>query len=178
MLVSTVQQSESAIHIHISPLFWISFPLRSPQSTEESSLWYTVGSHWWWWCSVAKSRLTLLRPIDYSTPGFPVLHCLPEFIQTHVHWVSDAIQPSHPLSSPSPSTFSLSQHQGLFQWVSSLHQGGQSTRTSASASVLPMNIQGWLVVYFIHSINNSLCVSASISQFISYPTFALGIHVC
>ena len=55
----------------------------------------------------------------YSTPGFPVHHQLPELAQTHVHWVSDTIQPSHPLSSPA---LNLSQHQGLFQWVSSLHQ--------------------------------------------------------
>ena len=59
--------------------------------------------------------------MDCSTPGFPVHHQLPELTQTHVHRVCDAIQPSHPLSSPSPPTFSLSQHQGLFQWVSSLH---------------------------------------------------------
>ena len=55
--------------------------------------------------------------MDCSTPGSPVLHHLPGFAHTHVHWVSDAIQPSHPLSSPSPPAFSLSQHQGLFQWV-------------------------------------------------------------
>ena len=55
-------------------------------------------------------------------PGFPVLHYLPEFAQTYVHWVGDAIQPSRPLLSPSPPVFNLSQHQGLFQWVSSLHQ--------------------------------------------------------
>ena len=63
-----------------------------------------------------------LWPLDFSTPGFPVLHCLPEFAQSHVHWVGDAIQPSHPLSFPSLSTFNLSQHQGLFQWVGSSHQ--------------------------------------------------------
>ena len=57
-----------------------------------------------------------------STPGHPVHHQLPEFTQTHVHWVDDAIQPSHPLSSPSPPAFNLSQHQDLFKWVSSLHQ--------------------------------------------------------
>ena len=61
-------------------------------------------------------------PMDCSTPGFPVHHQLPEFTQTHVYWVGDGIQPSHPLSSPSLPTFNLSQHQGLFQWVSSLHQ--------------------------------------------------------
>ena len=60
--------------------------------------------------------------MDCHTPGFPVYHQLPEPAQIHAHWVGDAIQPSHPLSSPSPPAFSLSQHQGLFQWVSSLRQ--------------------------------------------------------
>ena len=60
--------------------------------------------------------------MDCSMPGFPVHHQPPDLAQTHVHWVSDAVQPSHPLSSPSPPAFSLSQHQGLFQWVSSSHQ--------------------------------------------------------
>ena len=71
--------------------------------------------------SVAQSCPTLCDPKDCNTPGFPVLHQLPELAQTHVHWVSDAIQPSYLLSSPSPA-FNLSQHQGLFQWVSSSHQ--------------------------------------------------------
>ena len=71
--------------------------------------------------SVAQWCLSL-RPMDWSTPGFPVLHQLLELAQTHVHRVSDAIQPSHPLSSPSPPTFNLSQHQDIFQWVSSLNQ--------------------------------------------------------
>ena len=57
-----------------------------------------------------------------SAAGFPVLHNLLEFVQIHVHWIGDAIQPSHPLSSPSPPAFNLSQHQGLFQWVRSSHQ--------------------------------------------------------
>ena len=65
--------------------------------------------------SVAQSCLALCDSMDCSTPGFPVHHHLPEFAQTHVHHVGDAIQPSHPLSSPSPPAFSLSQHQGLFQ---------------------------------------------------------------
>ena len=72
--------------------------------------------------SVIQLCPTLCDPIDCSTPGLPVHHQLPEFIQTHVHWVGDAIEPSHPLSSPSHPTFNLSQHQGLFKWVSSLHQ--------------------------------------------------------
>ena len=65
---------------------------------------------------------TLCDPMDYSTPGFPVHHQLPELAQTQVHRVSEAIQPSHPPSSPSPPAFNLAQHQGIFQWVSSLHQ--------------------------------------------------------
>ena len=72
--------------------------------------------------SVAQSCPTLCDPMDCSTPGLPVHHLLPESTQTHVHWVSDAIQPSHPLSSPSPPALNLSQHQGLFKWVSSSHQ--------------------------------------------------------
>ena len=72
--------------------------------------------------SVAQSCLTLCDPMNCSTPGLPVHHQLLEFTQTHAHWVSDAIQPSHPLLSPSPPAFSLSQHQGLFQWVNSSHQ--------------------------------------------------------
>ena len=65
---------------------------------------------------------TLCNPMDCSMPGFPVHQQLWELAQTLVHWVGDAIQPSHPLSSPSPPSFNLSQHQGLFKWVSSLHQ--------------------------------------------------------
>ena len=72
--------------------------------------------------SVAQSCLTLCDPMKRSTPGLPVHHQLLESIQTHVHCVGDAIQPSHPLSSFSPPALNLSQHQGLFQWVSSPHQ--------------------------------------------------------
>ena len=72
--------------------------------------------------SVAQSCPALCDPMDCSTPGLPVHHQLMEFTQAHIHWVSDAIEPSHPLSSPSLPTFNLSQHQGLFQWVSSSHQ--------------------------------------------------------
>ena len=64
----------------------------------------------------------LCHPMDCGAPGFPVHHQLPKPTQTHVHWVGNAIQPSHPLSSPSPPAFNLSQHQCLFQWVSSSHQ--------------------------------------------------------
>ena len=73
------------------------------------------------YCSVAQLCPTLCDPMDCSMPGFPVLHHLPKLAHTHVHWVSDVIQSSSPLSSPSR-TFNLSQQQGLFQWVSSSHQ--------------------------------------------------------
>ena len=89
-------------------------------------------------CSVTKSCPILCIPIDCSTPGFLVLYHLLEFSQTHVHWVSDPIQLSHLLPS---SDLNLPQHQGLFQWVTSLHQVAQVL--GASASVLPMNTQDW-----------------------------------
>ena len=72
--------------------------------------------------SVAQSCLTLCNPVDCSTPGLPVHHQLPEFTQTQVHRISDAFQPSHPLSYPSPPVLNLSQHQDLFKWVSSSNQ--------------------------------------------------------
>ena len=72
--------------------------------------------------SVTQSCLTLCSPMDCSTPGLPVHHQLPEPTQTHVHSVSDAIQPSHSRSSPFPPVFNFSQHQGLFQWTGSSHQ--------------------------------------------------------
>ena len=83
-------------------------------------------------------------PVDCSKPGFLVHHQLLKLAQTHVHWVSDAIQPFHPLLSPSPPAFNLSQ-QSLFQQVSSLHQVAKVFKASASASVLPMNIQDCLL---------------------------------
>ena len=92
--------------------------------------------------SVAQSCSTLCDPMNCSTPGLPVHHQLLEFTQTHVHWVGDAFQPSHPLLSCSPPAPNPSQHQSfplsqLFTW------GGQTTGVSALASVLPMNTQDW-----------------------------------
>ena len=72
--------------------------------------------------SVTQSRRTVCDPVNCSMPGLPVCQQLPESTQTHVPWVGDAVQPSHPLSSPNPSALNLSQQQGLFKWVSSLHQ--------------------------------------------------------
>ena len=105
-------------------------------------------------CLVIQSCLTLCDPMDCSMPGFPVHHKLPELAQTHVHWVSDAIQTSHLLSSPSP-VFNLSQHQGLFQWVSSLHQWPKYWRFSFSISPsneysnwLPLGLTGFISLLF------------------------------
>ena len=91
--------------------------------------------------SSVQSRPTLCDLMDCSMPGFLVHHQLPEPIQTHVHLVGEAIQPYHPLSSPSPPVISLSQYQGLFKWVSCSHQVA-----TASASVLTMNIQDWFPI--------------------------------
>ena len=99
--------------------------------------------------SVTQSCPTLCNPMDCNMPGLPVHHQLLEFIQTHVHRVSEAIQPSHPLSSTSPPAFNLSHHQSLFQWVSSLHEMAKvlefqlsSLKASVSAEA-EMNIQDW-----------------------------------
>ena len=98
---------------------------------------------------VAQSCPTLCDPVNHSTPGLPVRYQLPEFTQTHVHLVGDAIQPSHPLSSPSPPAHNPSQDQSLFQWVNSSHQVAKVLEFQPqSASVLPMNMQdcstlGW-----------------------------------
>ena len=88
-----------------------------------------ISEFWGWYVqpgdysSVQFSRLVMSDSLRlHELPGFPVYHQVPEFAQTHVHWVSDAIQLSHPLASLSPPAFNLSQHQGLFQWVSSLYQ--------------------------------------------------------
>ena len=91
-------------------------------------------------CSVTKSCLTLCDPMDCSMPGLPVPHHLPEFAQVHVQCISDAIQPSHPLTPSSPA-LNLSPHQSCLS-VS----GNQNTGASASASVLPMSIQGWVPI--------------------------------
>ena len=106
--------------------FPIDVKILSAKSTQTQSLLYQCSAIWvgsrYTVSSVTQLCLTLCDPMDCSTPGFPVHHQLLELTQTHVHQVSDAIQLSHPLLSPSTPTFNLSQHQGLSQWVSSLHQ--------------------------------------------------------
>ena len=98
--------------------------------------------HIWSVSSVAQSCLTLCSPMDCSTPGFPVHHQLPKLAQTHVHQVSDAIQPSHPLSSPSPLPLIFPSIR-VFPSESVLHIRWPNIAVSVSASVLPMNIQYW-----------------------------------
>ena len=96
---------------------------------------------------VTESRLALCNTTDCSTPGSPVLHHFLEFAQTHVHWFCDAIQPSHPLSPPSPPAFNLYQHQGLFQWVDSFHPWPKDW--SFSFSISPSNEYSVLISFRI-----------------------------
>ena len=103
-----VFSNESILHMRW-PKYWVQLFLIMQLFSSVSSL-------------VAQSCLTLCDPMDCSTPGFHVHHQLPELTQTHVHWIGDAIQPSHPLSSPSPPTFNLPQHQAVFKWVGYLCQ--------------------------------------------------------
>ena len=103
----------------VSRIYKESVPIRKRDTTQLLN--YTKDLNTSQVSSVTQSYPALCDHMDCSTPGFPVRHKLPELIQTHIHQVSDAIQPSHPLSSPSPPAFSLFQHQGLFQWVSSSH---------------------------------------------------------
>ena len=132
---------------------------------------------------------TLSDPMDCSTPGFPVHHQLLELPQTHVHQVGDAIQPSHPLSPPSPPAFNLSQHQGLFQWVRCLYQVAKVFGVSASASVLPMNIQDWFplgltgLIFQSKGLSESSptpqfrSISSLVLSFLYSPTL-ISIHDC
>ena len=112
VLVSDVQQSDSVI-----PVFNSSLLLMLCRTGCICCNW-SINQ----FSSVTQSCPTLCDPMNLSTPGLPVHHQLPEFTQTHVHRVSDAIQPSHPLSSLSPPAPNPSQHQSLFQWVNSSHK--------------------------------------------------------
>jgi len=115
--ITYVLVKNAILPANVHRLWWISPPVdpeiqicdSSPGDSDVFSL-------------VTQSCPTLCDPKDCGMPGLLVHHQLLELTQTHVHWVSDAIQPSHPLSSPSPPAFNLSQHQGLFQWVNSSHQ--------------------------------------------------------
>ena len=108
----------------------------------------------------------LCDSMDCSTPGFPVHNPLPEFAQTHVHSVSDAIQPSHPLSSPSLPALNLSQHQGLFQWVGSSHHVAKILKLQLQHHPIhPVNIQNWFQLYSFIPLNK-------------YFTYFSTFHLC
>ena len=132
-------------NLHIT----LSFPscplLAIPCSAERTLYWTPVAnSSSVQFSSAAQSCPTVCDPMNCSTPGLPVHHQLLESTQTHVHRVDDAMQPSHLLLSPSLPAPSPFQHQGLFQWVNSLHEVAKvNIGVSASASVLPMNTQDW-----------------------------------
>ena len=116
-------------HKKLSKYFRFNCPFfrRSSQHRDWTQISHTAGRFFTSWAtdqirSVAQLCPTLCNPMNRSRPGLPVHHQLPEFTETHVHRVSDAIQPSHPLSSPSPPASNPSQHQSLFQWVKSSHE--------------------------------------------------------
>ena len=106
-------------------------------------LYLNDNSDWIQFSPVTQSCPTLCNPMNHSTSGLPDHHQLPESTQTHVHRVNDAIQPSHPLSSPSPPALNPSKHQSLFRWVSSSHEVATWAGVSALASFLPKKSQGW-----------------------------------
>ena len=114
--------------------------------------------------SVTQSCLTRCNPMNRSTPGLPVHHQLLEFTQTLVHWVGDAIQPSHPLSSPSPAP-NLSQHQGLFQWVNSSHE--VANFSSFSFSISPSNEHPGLISFRLDWLD-LLAVQGTLKSLLQY----------
>ena len=129
------------------------------------------------WCSVQMfSHVRLFDPIDCSMPAFPVQHQLPELAQTHVHQVSDAIQLYHPLSSPSPPTFNLSQHQGLFKWVSSSHKAAKILG-SFSFIISPSNEYSEIIFFRIDRLD-LLPVKGILNNFIQHHSSEASILQC
>ena len=131
--------------LHIKWPKYCSFSFSNGPSSEHSGLISFVTESSSSLQSLSHVWLFVCDPMDCSTPGLPVHHQLPEFNQTYVHWVGDAIQPSHPLLSPPPA-FNLSQHQGLFQWVSSSNQLAYRSR-SFSFSISPSNEHPGLISF-------------------------------
>ena len=137
--------------LHIKWPKYCSFSFSNGPSSEHSGLISFVTESSSSLQSLSHVWLFVCDPMDCSTPGLPVHHQLPEFNQTYVHWVGDAIQPSHPLLSPPPA-FNLSQHQGLFQWVSSSNQLAYRSR-SFSFSINPSNEYSGLIVFRMNWMN-------------------------
>ena len=147
---SNTQEVKGAVQTNPSPLSSLppSLQLAEAAGKAEPALQHFHPHHKaknWRALGVQLSCVCLCDPMHCSIPGFPVLHYLPEFTQTHIHWVGDTIQPSHPLSSlsPLPQSFPAS---GSFPVSQLFSSGSQSIRASASASVLPMNIQAWFAL--------------------------------
>ena len=124
---------------------------------------------------VAQSCPTLCNPMDWSMPGLPIHHQLPEFTQTHVHRVSDATQPSHSLSSPSPPTFNLSQHQDFFQLVSSSYQW--PNYWSFSFSISPSNEYSGLISFRMDWLG-LLAVQGTLKSFVQHHSSKASILWC
>ena len=122
---------------------------------------------------VIQSCPTLCDAMDLSTPGLPVHHQLPAFTQTRVHGVRNAIQPSHPLSSHSPPTFNLSQHQGLFQWVSSSHP----THWSFSFSISPSNEYSGLISFRMDCLD-LLAVQGTLKNLLQHHSSKASVLQC
>ena len=125
--------------------------------------------------SVAQSCLTLCEPMNRSMPGLPVHHHLPEFTQTHVHWVGDAIQPSHPLWSPFPPAPNTSQHQSLFQWVNSSHEVAKYW--SFSFSIIPSKEHPGLISFRMDWLD-FLVVQGTLKSLIQHHTSKASILRC
>ena len=125
--------------------------------------------------SVAQSCLTLCDPMNHSMPGFPVHHQLPESTQTHVHWVSNAIQPSHSLSSPSPLALNLSQHQSLSKWVSSSHQVAKVLELQLNIS--PSNEYSGLISFRIDWFD-LLAVQGTLNSLLQHHSLKASILRC
>ena len=119
------------------------------------------------------SHVKLCHPMDCSTPGFTDLHCLLEFAQTQVHWVSVAISPSHPLSPPSPPALNLPWHQGLFQWVDSLHQVAKYW----NFSINPSNEFSGLISFRIDWID-LLAVQGTLKNLLQHHNLKASIFRC
>ena len=128
------------IHLHMGTISFFIWTLSS-----NPIIWDIWHAQLVQFISVAQSCPTLCDAVNHSTPGLPVHHQLPELTQTHMHRVGDAIQPSHPLSSPSPPAPNPSQHQGLFQWVNSSHRWPKYW--SFSLSISPSNEHPGLISF-------------------------------
>ena len=131
--------------------------------------------HAYQFSSGAQSCPTLCDPMDCSTTGLPVHHQLLEFTQTHVHWVGDTIQPSHPLSYPSPPTFNLSQHRGLYKWVSSSHQVAKYW--SFNFSISPSNEYSGLISFSMDWLD-LLAVQGALESFLQHHSWNASVLQC